>query len=292
MALNPDRPRLIPRTRGETIRRRNLRSHWWQDTYHHALTMRWSIFLLWSVLAYVAVNAGFAGLYLLQPGSIANARPGSFGDAFFFSVQCISTIGFGGLAPATLYANVLTTAEAILSLAIVALATGSVFARISRPRARVMFARHAVVSLYNGAPTLFVRIGNERSTQILAAEVQVTILRYERTQEGQMFRRFYDVPLSRGRTPIFALTFTIMHTIDERSPLFGATMDTMEGDDTEILVTVTGLEEATSQIVHARYSYGADEIRFGHRYRDIFGLDPDGRRYIDYGWFHDTEPAG
>jgi inward rectifier potassium channel len=291
MALHPARPRLIPRTRGETIRRLNLRSHWWQDTYHHALTMPWLIFLLWSVLAYVAVNALFAGLYLLQPGSITNARPGSFGDAFFFSVQCISTIGFGGLAPATLYANVLTTAEAILSLAIVALATGSVFARISRPRARVMFARHAVVSLYNGAPTLFVRIGNERSTQILAAEVQITVLRYERTQEGQTFRRFYDVPLSRGRTPIFALTFTVMHTIDERSPLFNATMDSMEADDTEVLVTVTGLEEATSQLVHARYSYGAEEIRFGHRYRDIFGLDAEGRRYIDYGWFHDTEPA-
>ena len=291
MAPYPKRLRLVPRTRGETIRRVNLRSHWWQDFYHHALTMRWSMFLMWSIVLYGLVNAVFAGLYLLQPGSIANARPGSFADAFFFSVQCISTIGFGGLAPATLYANVLTTAEAILSLAIVALATGSVFARISRPRARVMFARHAVVSRYNGAPTLFVRIGNERSTQILAAEVQVTILRYERTQEGQSFRRFYDVALSRGRTPIFALTFTVMHTIDDRSPLAGRTIESMIEDDTEILVTVTGLEETTSQIVHARYSYGADEIRFGHRYRDIFALDPAGRRYIDYGWFHDTEPA-
>ena len=291
MAPRSDRTRLVPRTRGETIRRVNLRSHWWQDIYHHALTMGWPMFLLWSIVVYGLVNAMFAGLYLLQPGSIANARPGSFADAFFFSVQCISTIGFGGLAPATLYANMLTTAEAILSLAIVALATGSVFARISRPRARVMFARHAVVSRYNGVPTLFIRIGNERSTQILAAEVQVTVLRYEHTLEGAVFRRFYDVPLSRGRTPIFALTFTIMHAIDEHSPLYGATVDSMMADDTEVLVTVTGLEEATSQPVHARHSYGADEIRFGHRYRDIFALDPTGRRYIDYGWFHDTEPA-
>lgn len=291
MALHPERPRLIPRTRGETVRRLNLRDRWWQDIYHEALTMSWAMFLLWSVVAYVLINALFAGLYLLQSGSIANARPGSFADAFFFSVQCISTIGFGGLAPATLYANLLTTAEAVTSLAIVALATGSVFARISRPRARVMFARHAVVGTYNGKPTLFIRIGNERSTQILAAEVQVTVLRYEETVEGHIFRRFYDVPLSRGRTPIFALTFTVMHTIDEASPLFGASTDSMTTDDTECLITVTGMEETTSQIVHARYSYGADEILFGRRYRDIFGLDDDGRRTIDYGWFHETEPA-
>jgi inward rectifier potassium channel len=291
MALHPERPRLIPRTRGETVRRLNLRRRWWQDIYHDALTMGWGMFLLWSVIAYVLINAAFAGLYLLQPGSIANARPGSFADAFFFSVQCISTIGFGGLAPATLYANLLTTSEAIISLAIVALATGSVFARISRPRARVMFSRHAVIGLYNGKPTLSIRIGNERSTQILAAEVQVTVLRYEQTAEGQVFRRFYDMTLSRGRTPIFALTFTVMHTIDEDSPLFGQTTESMTADDTECLITVTGMEETTSQTVHARYSYGADEILFDRRYRDIFGLDEDGRRTIDYGWFHETEPA-
>lgn len=291
MALHPERPRLVPRTRGETVRRLNLRRRWWQDIYHDALTMGWGMFLLWSVVAYGLINSAFAGLYLLQPGSIANARPGSFADAFFFSVQCISTIGFGGLAPATLYANLLTTSEAIISLAIVALATGSVFARISRPRARVMFSRHAVIGLYNGKPTLSIRIGNERSTQILAAEVQVTVLRYEQTAEGQMFRRFYDVTLSRGRTPIFALTFTVMHTIDEDSPLFGQTTESMTADDTECLITVTGMEETTSQTVHARYSYGADEILFDRRYRDIFGLDEDGRRTIDYGWFHETEPA-
>lgn len=207
-------------------------------------------------------------------------------------MQCISTIGFGGLAPATLYANLLTTAEAIVSLAIVALATGSVFARISRPRARVMFARHAVIGTYDGKPTLFIRIGNERSTQILDAEVQVSVLRYQTTVEGEVFRRFYDVALSRSRTPIFALTFTVMHTIDENSPLFGASTDGMMADDTECLITVTGMEETTSQTVHARHSYGADEILFGRRYRDIFGLDEDGRRTLDYGWFHDTEPAG
>ena len=172
-----------------------------------------------------------------------------------------------------------------------ALATGSVFARISRPRARVMFARNAVIASHNGVPTLFIRIGNERATQILAAEVRVTVLRYEQTTEGETFRRFYDLPLARAQTPIFALTFTIMHPIDEQSPLFASTRESMAEDDTECLITVTGLEETTSQVVHARYSYGADEILWERRFRDIFAVDAAGQRYIDYGWFHETEPA-
>lgn len=284
--------RIVARTRDDQIRRVNLSTRWWEDLYHQALTIRWHWFLLWSSLAYVAVNAAFAALYLLQPGSIHNARPGSFADAFFFSVQCISTIGFGGMLPATLYANVLTTAEAIASLALVALATGSVFARISRPRARVMFARNAVVTPYNGVPTLFIRLGNARSTQILAAEVGLALVRYEATAEGDTFRRFYDLRLARSRTPLFALTFTVMHHVDESSPLFGATVAAMLEEDAELLVTVTGLEEATSQTVHARHSYAAEEVLWHHRYRDIFATDASGRRLLDFGRFHETEPAG
>lgn len=286
-----NRPRLVPRTRSDQIRRVNLHTKRWQDLYLGALTMGWGWFLLYGSALYIAVNALFAGLYLLQPGSIQNARPGSFADAFFFSVQCISTIGFGNLLPVTLYANILTTAEAILSLAIVALATGSVFARISRPRARVVFARYAVIAPHNGVPTLSIRLGNERSSQILAADVRVTLLRFERTAEGAEFRRFYDLELARGQTPVFALTFTVMHHIDERSPLFGCTPEAMLEEDAECLITVTGLEEITSQTVHARHSYVPEEIRWGHRFRDIFAQDPRGRRYIDYSGFHHTEPV-
>ncbi len=288
----PRTTRLVPRGRADTIRRVNLRTRWWEDLYHDALTMSWGAFLLWSASVYAAINALFAVLYLLQPGSIQNAQPGSFADAFFFSVQCISTIGFGGLSPATLYANLLVTVEAFISLAIVALATGSVFARISRPRARVMFARRAVIGIHNGVPTLFVRLANARASQILSAEVQVALLRYETTIEGETFRRFYDLKLARNKTPVFAMTFLLMHHIDEQSPLFGCTSADMVADATECLVTVTGLEEITSQTVHARYSYGPEEILWGHRFRDMFVVDPEGQRYIDYGGFHETEPTG
>lgn len=289
MASRPSR--LVPRSSADRIRRVNLRTRWWEDFYHDTLTMRWGTFLLWGSALYLAINAVFAGLYLLQPGSIQNARPGSFADAFFFSVQCISTIGFGGLTPATLYANLLTTAEAIISLAIVALATGSVFARISRPRARVMFAHSAVICRFNGVPTLQIRLANERISQILSAEVQVSLLRVERTTEGEMFRRFYDLPLVRSRTPIFAMTFTVMHRIDESSPLWGVAPEELALEDAECLVSVTGLEETTSQTVHARHSYSHEELIWGYRFRDVFATDPKGRPIIDYGGFHDTEPA-
>ena len=290
MSDSPPRTRIIPRSSAEQIARVGLRNPWWRDLYHRALTVRWWWFVLYGSLAYVAVNVVFAVLYMLQPGSIAGARPGSLLDAFFFSVQCLSTIGFGQLTPATLYANVLTVLEAIVSLAITALATGSVFARISRPRARVMFARSAVVGTYNGQLTLTFRMGNERVSQILEATVAVSLLRYERTAEGDVFRRFYDLKLARSHTPVFSLTFSVMHPIDEDSPLYGRTKAELLAEEVDILVTVTGLEETTSQTVHARHAYSADEIFWDRRYVDIFNFDASGKRYIDYGRFHDTVP--
>lgn len=284
-------PRIVPRNASEQIARVGLRTAWWSDLYHRALTMGWGPFALTGTLIYVAANAAFAGLYLLQPGSIQGARPGSFADAFFFSVQSISTIGFGGMLPATLYANVLTTAEAIASLALVALATGSVFARISRPTARVMFGRSVVIGPYNGVPTLFVRLGNQRTSQIVEADVSVALLRSEYSDEGVPFRRFYDLGLARSHTPVFGLTFSVMHPIDAASPLAGTTPEALEAMEAELLVAVTGLEETTSQTVHARCSYTAAEILWNRRFADIIKRDENGRRYIDYSRFHDTEPA-
>ena len=154
-----------------------------------------------------------------------------------------------------------------------------------------MFARQAVIGPFNGVPTLQIRLANERTSQILSAEVQVSVLRFERTVEGEMYRRFYDLPLIRSRTPVFAMTFTVMHRIDEASPLWGTTPADMEREELEFLVTVTGLEEVTSQTVHARHSYDQSEIAWAHRFRDVVSRDGSGRRFIDYGGFHEIEPA-
>ncbi len=233
-------------------------------------------------------NASFALLYLAQPGAIANARPGSFADAFFFSVQTIATLGYGVMAPATLYANLIVTIETATGLMILALATGLVFARFSRPTARILFSRVAVVGPYNGTPTLSFRLANERRNQILEAEVAAMLLRDERTAEGVLIRRFYDLKLARYRTPVFALTFTVMHEIDRDSPLHGATAASLEADNAELIVTASGIDETIAARVHARTSYLPNEIVWGHRFADVIGWTDDGSRVIDYRRFHDT----
>ena len=287
----PRGPLIVPRRAGEQVRRVGLHVPWRSDLYHRALTLRWWAFLGLGCAIYLGVNLVFALLYLAQPGAITGAQPGSFADAFFFSVQTIATIGYGQMSPGTLYANVLVTVETMAGLVFLALSTGLVFARISRPTARVMFARAATVAPQDGVPTLSFRIGNERRSQILEADVTVALLRYEQTQEGMQFRRFYDLPLARPHTPVFALTFTVMHPIGPDSPLHGATAASLQAEGAELLISVTGLEETTSQTVHARYSYLPDEILFGRRFADIFTTDPDGTRVIDYTRFHETGPA-
>ncbi len=282
--------RLIARGTADQTLAIGLRRPWFGDLYHFMLRISWCSFLFGGVALYLAANAGFALFYLLQPGAIANARPGSFADAFFFSVQTIATIGYGQLVPATLYANLIVTVETATGLMFLALATGLVFARFSRPTARLLFSRVAVIGPHNGKPTLSLRLANQRRNQILQAEVAATLVRDERTEEGVLIRRFYDLTLARYRSPIFALTFTVMHEIDKDSPLYGASAATLTAQNVELVVTATGIDETIAQRVHARTSYLPDEILWGRRFVDVIGWTDDGRRVIDYRRFHDTVP--
>ena len=284
------RGRMVPQRSDEGMVAIGGKSPWFGDLYHRTLTLPWAVFLTALSGAYIGANVIFALLYLAQPGSIENARPGAFWDALFFSVQTIATIGYGQMRPATFYANIVVTLETVCGLMLLAVATGLVFARFSRPTARVLFSRVAVVAPYDGVPTMSFRLANERRNQILEAQVAVTLVRDEFTKEGVPMRRFYDLQLSRSRSPIFSMTFSVMHPIDEESPLYGATPESLAAEGVEIVVTVTGLDETTVQPVHARTSYLAHEILFGHRFADVIGWTEDGRRAIDYRRFHDTTP--
>jgi len=280
--------RLIARGTADQTLAIGLRRPWFGDLYYFMLRISWCSFLLGGVALYIAANAGFALLYLLQPGAIGGARPGSFADAFFFSVQTIATIGYGQLVPATLYANLLVTLETASGLMFLAIATGLVFARFSRPTARILFSRVAVIGPHDGRPRLSFRLANQRRNQILQAEVAATLVRDERTAEGVLIRRFYDLTLARYRSPVFALTFTVMHEIDRDSPLYGASAASLEAQNVELVVTASGIDETIAQRVHARTSYLPDEILWGHRFVDVIGWTEDGRRVIDYRRFHDT----
>lgn len=266
--------------------RRDLR-----DLYHWLLTLSWPRYLGLVGLWYIGANISFAILYLLDRESIAEARPGSFEDAFFFSVQTFATIGYGVMHPQTRYANIIMTFETLTGLIGFAVVTGLIFARFSRPTARVLFSRVAVISEIDRVPTLSFRCANQRRNQILEAQVGLTLLRNEYTAEGHAMRRFHDMKLARGRTPVFSLTWTVMHPIDRDSPLFGLTHEDLMAQEAEIIVVLSGTDDTFAQAIQTRHSYVASEICWNARFVDILNLLDDGRAAIDYGRFHDIVPA-
>ena len=267
-------------------RRRSLR-----DVYHWLLTTSWPVFAGIGLLTYLVSNTVFALLYTIDPQGVSGARPGSFTDAFFFSVETIGTIGYGVMAPRDLYANIVMTAENFFGLSFIAVATGVIFARVSRPTARVMFSRNALITQHEGLPTLMFRAANERANRVLEAEVTVSIARDFRTVEGKSIRRFEPLKLIRSQSPLFALTWTVMHVIDETSPLHGLTEERLKGASGQILVVLSGLDETFAQRIHARHAYLPEEIVWNRHFADVIFEDESGARLVNYHRFHDLDEA-
>ncbi|HKE15001.1 MAG TPA: ion channel [Kofleriaceae bacterium] len=261
-----------------------------RDFYHLVLSHSWG--LTFAVIAgvFLAVNCVFA-LGYLAVGGIAHARAGSFADAFFFSVQTFGTIGYGNYYPESAAANVLVAAESLAALTLVALATGLVFAKFSRPTARIVFAKQIVISPMNSVPTLAFRVGNERGNQIVDAKIRVVLVRTEKTTEGTVFYRMLDLKLTRDRSISLQRSWTVMHTIDADSPLAGATPASFVEQEVELLVMVLGYDDTTMQAVHANHRYLAPDVVWGARHCDILSEDPDGDVTLDLRRFHHIEPT-
>src|SRR3954468_693248 len=257
----------------------------WGDLFYVPLTIPWWAFLGLTALAFVGVNSAFALLYLLDPEGVEHARPGSFSDAFFFSVQTLGTLGYGTMWPKSFYANVIVTLETFVSLANLAIGAGLIYARFSRPTSRILFSRIAVVTPFEDVPTLMFRAANQRGNQILDADATVTLVRNITTREGHAMRRFEELPLTRSRTPLFALSWTMLHPIDENSPLYRLTRDALLESGAELLVVLSGTDETISHRIYARHSYLADEIVWNRRFADILSTASDGRPVIDYTQF-------
>jgi inward rectifier potassium channel len=289
-AERPERSRLLLRNGRYNIVRRGMRSPRGRDFYYRLLSAPWFWLISVVLLAYAASNALFALAYLAIGDGIENARPGSFTDAFFFSVQTMATIGYGKLVPRGNAANALVAIEALYGLGGLAVATGLLFAKFSRPTACVIFSRYAVVAWRDGVPRLMFRVANERDSMIVAAQMHMVLVRNETTREGERVRRFHDLALERSRTAIFPMSWTVSHALGPDSPLHGLSAETLEASEAELICSLTGTEELFASTVHARFSYSAAEIRIGHRLVDILSEEPDGRRALDYTRFHDTEP--
>lgn len=261
----------------------------WTDFYHIVLTAPWWLFILGMAGTLIVVNAIFAVLYMLDPAGIEHARPDSFWDHFLFSVQTMGSIGYSAMLPKSVYANILVSFEAFVSLLSIAVASGIMFARMSRPTTRVVFSELAVVSAFNGVPTLMFRAANQRGNQILEATVTVTVARQMMTKEKQVMRRFEEIRLVRSRSPLFQLSWTVMHSIDKDSPLHGATMDSMLAQQMEIIVMLSGTDDTFADKVYARHSYMPHEICWDKQFVDVLFTREDGRRFVDLRRFHDVE---
>jgi len=284
------RPVRIARQGGKLqIEGLNVWYHYWRDPYHFMLVLPWVAFFGLIAIGYMMLNAFFAVLYLLGGDCLIGARSGSFEDAFYFSVQTFASIGYGVISPKTSYANALVTLEAILSLLTMAVVTGLGFARFSLPTARVIFSRQILISSYNGVPTLILRTANERRNQILEAEAQLYFTRDEQTVEGMRIRRFYALDLARSRTPSFALSWNIMHSIGPESPLYGLSPDDIAQSNGQFIVSVRGVDETVNYNIHARHIYSAQDLLLNHYFTDIIYVDETGDRYIDYSHFHGVE---
>ncbi len=265
----------------------------WRDPYHLLLMIPWRGFLLLVALFYLLINSFFALLYLANAEGIAGStQPITFTDAFFFSVQTLASIGYGTLNPISLYTNLIVTLEAIASLLLLALVTGISFARFTKSTARVIFSESAVITPYNGVPTLMFRAANERRNYILEARMQAYLMIDQISMEGEYMRRLYELPLLRSHSPMFALSWMAMHVIDAQSPLYNLTTAELSHGHGQILVSLTGVDESLDSPIHARHIYGHQSILRNHRLQDIVETYSDGSRFMNYQKFHNVVPIG
>ncbi len=261
-----------------------------RDLYFQLMDGSWWLLFGTLLFTFMLSNGIFAALYLLEPDAILNANGESFGDAFSFSVQTMSTIGYGALSPGSSYANVLVTCEAIFGIFFTAIATGLMFAKASRPRSSILFSEPILITTFHGKPTLMFRVGNARGNEIVEASMTVSALVDEVSPEGHGMRRMRDVKLERASTPLFTLTWQALHTITEDSPFFGMTAENVHERLRAVIVTMTGHDATYGQTVHGRGNYFPENFRFQHRFIDVLSNLEDGRLLVDYDKFHRTEP--
>jgi inward rectifier potassium channel len=273
------------------IRRVGVPRDSWRDVYYFVLVQPWGVFYTVLISIYVSINCIFATLYWLQPGCIGEPVPGHWPDDFFFSFETIATVGYGVMHPVTLYAHLLVVLEVMFGVLAVPLLTGLTILKFARPTARVTFSKNAVITLYDGVPTLMFRLANVRANQIFEARINLTMLRAETTVEGRRIRRLVDLRPVRDTNPMFILTWSVMHRIDEKSPLFGIDLARMRPGELDFMAVMTGLDATTSATVHARHAYALPDVLIDHMFEDIIQSDETGMYTIDYRRLHAVTPV-
>jgi inward rectifier potassium channel len=273
---------------GREIITEGLNLNLWADISHRYMTASWPAFIGGAAMVFVAFNAFFAFFYWIGDQPISNVPGGAYIDYLYFSIETLSTAGYGDMHPQSHYGHFVATVELFTGIFSMSVMTGLVFARFSRPSARLLFAENPVISDHEGERTLMIRLANERHNIISNANARLWLFKNTISKEGQSFRRFYELPLSRNESPALALSWTLFHIIDETSPLYGFTAEDFEANNIALAVVVSGYDVVAAQTVHARKTYDHPDIRIGHRYAEILDTTEDGRLRVDYGRFHET----
>ena len=273
---------------GREIVTEGLHLSFWADISHRCMTASWPSFVAGAVLVFIVFNAVFAAFYWIGNQPIANVPGGAYIDYIYFSIETLSTAGYGDMHPQTHYGHFVAAVELFTGIFSMSLMTGLIFARFSRPNARLLFVAHPVVTNHEGKPTLMLRLANERHNIISNATAKLWLFKNIVSMEGETLRRFYELPLTKDQNPGLALSWTLYHVLDENSPLYQTNADDLEASKASFVVVVTGYDVVAAQTVHARKPYDHGDILFGHRYADILDTSDDGRLRVDYSRFHDT----
>jgi len=282
-----EKPQLV-RFGHREIETLGLSQGFWTDLYHRAMTVYWPVFFGSAAVLFVTLNAVFGFLYWLGHEPIANAEGNGPLAYFYFSIETLATVGYGDMHPQTDYGHLIATVEIFTGMSFLAVMTGLIFARFSRPRARFVFADTAVITRHEGRQALMIRTANARHNTISRANARLWLIRAERSREGDQLRRFYELKLDRSEHPMFVLSWMLFHIIDKDSPLYGATASDLEEGDALFVLNVGGLDDSSAQQLYARHVYSWRDIRWNHRYKDITSVSPQGRFLLDYTKFNDV----
>jgi inward rectifier potassium channel len=256
------------------------------DPYYWLMEIRWPAFMAAAVLCFLLINVLFALIYVAMPGSVANAQPGSFYDAFFFSVDTLATVGYGNMYPASRLGHGVAAIEIFVGLFFLATVTGLVFARFSRPRHGLLFSRFAVIGRYEGKPALMVRVAWTRSFPLLDAVAQMAWLEKVRHPDGKNFRRLRELELERSHNPVVGLGWTLIHVLPEDSDIREALE---RGDEVLLTASVGGTDMLLASPSQSLQRYGRSDIRPDHEFAEMISEDADGIR-LDLRHLHETQP--
>jgi inward rectifier potassium channel len=262
----------------------------WRDTYHLILTLSWPGFACVIFSIYLLINLVFAALYVLNAQAIAQMRPGSFSDAFFFSVETLATVGYGHMYPETLYGHLIAMMEIMVGMFGLAVITGLIFVRFSRPTARMHFSKVAVIAPFDGVPNLMIRLANLRHQAMVEPEFRMILLRNVITAEGEEVRRFRSLKLEFDHLIAFPAVLTVRHRIDEESPLFGMTSEDFRQQDIRIVASIVGVDTVIVAPVQSLADYNYEQVQWDRRFVEIYHQNEEGQWTVDYARVDETEP--